>query len=106
MTLIFRGKKVIQEPTKSLRLYILGTLRSAIFLTCYVTTAWSVPCLFRHLRGREERWMYYVNGIIAGLMVLIEVPGRRLELGLYCLPRALESFWNSFIMKGYVKHVP
>ena len=48
--------------------------------------------------------MYVVNGLVAGSMVLIEVPGRRLELGLYCLPRAVESLWNAYVKAGYVKN--
>ena len=50
--------------------------------------------------------MYYLNGIIAGSMVLIEAPGRRLELGLYCLPRAVESLWNCGVKWGWWKHIP
>lgn len=29
-----------------------------------------------------------------------------LELGLYCLPRGLESFWQTMIKNGKVKNVP
>lgn len=47
-----------------------------------------------------------MNGITAGAMVLLEQPGRRLELGMYCLPRAIESFWNSMVAKGYLRQVP
>lgn len=47
-----------------------------------------------------------MNGLFAGSMVLLEAPGRRLELGMYCLPRAIESLWNTFISKGYVSNIP
>ncbi|KAJ3015936.1 UNVERIFIED_CONTAM: hypothetical protein HDU68_012509 [Siphonaria sp. JEL0065] len=67
MTIIFRGKSLSKQPGKNLYWYLLGTARSTL---------------------------YYVNGLLSGSMVLIESPGRRLELGLYCLPRALESLWN------------
>lgn len=29
-----------------------------------------------------------------------------LELGLYCLPRALESIWKTALKNGYVKNIP
>src|SRR5262249_54864291 len=54
----------------------------------------------------DKRNRYFANGIVAGSMVMIEVPGRRLELGLYCLPRALESFWNCGVQWGWWKNIP
>nr|KAJ3418899.1 hypothetical protein HK105_007688 [Polyrhizophydium stewartii] len=106
MTLIFRGKKTITQPVRTLRQIIVSVIRSSLFLTCYVTAAWTLPCLFRTLRGRDEPWMYYINGIVSGAMVMIEVPGRRLELALYCMPRAIESLYNHLVKKGYARHVP
>ncbi|KAI8902728.1 hypothetical protein BC833DRAFT_654540 [Globomyces pollinis-pini] len=106
MTVVFKGKKLLKDPLKSVKQYTKSTLRSVLFLTCYVTAAWCTPCLFRNMRGKDENWMYYVNGLISGAMVLIEQPGRRLELGMYCLPRAIECLWNSLSVKGYVPLIP
>ncbi|KAJ3210751.1 hypothetical protein HK099_008183 [Clydaea vesicula] len=39
------------------------------------------------------------------MMVLLEAPGRRLELALYCLPRALESLWNCLVKKGVLRNI-
>ncbi|KAK6096476.1 hypothetical protein MT418_003308 [Batrachochytrium dendrobatidis] len=105
MMLIFRGKRVLNSPLRSLFHLGFSILRSTVFLTCYVTAAWTLPCLFRWLKGRDLPWMYYVNGMVAGSMVLIEVPGRRLELALYCLPRAIESFYNSLAKQGYAQYI-
>ncbi|KAG5462133.1 MAG: hypothetical protein BJ554DRAFT_5571, partial [Olpidium bornovanus] len=49
--------------------------------------------------------LYFVNGILAGLAVLIEPRKKRLELGLYCLPRALESAWKCGIEWGWLRNV-
>ncbi|KAH6570204.1 hypothetical protein BASA50_004996 [Batrachochytrium salamandrivorans] len=106
MTLIFRGRNVLKHPTRAMFYFVVSVLRSSLFLTCYVTAAWTTPCWFRQMAGYDRPWMYYVNGMIAGSMVLIEVPGRRLELALYCLPRALESLYNSLVKRGYARHLP
>lgn len=37
--------------------------------------------------------------------VLLEAPGRRLELALYCLPRAVECFWNAGVDKKIWKNI-
>ena len=49
---------------------------------------------------------YYVNGFMGGLSVLLEAKSRRIELAMYCAPRALESFWNSLAKRGLVRNIP
>lgn len=41
-----------------------------------------------------------------GLALLFEHRARRLELALYCAPRALESAWVELEWHGYVKSIP
>ncbi|KAJ3099529.1 hypothetical protein HDU97_002972 [Phlyctochytrium planicorne] len=106
MTAIFKGKDILRHPKKITLQFIKSTLRSTLFLTAYVTMSWCAPCYLRRAFGKESIWMYYVNGLMAGAMVLIEAPGRRLELGMYCLPRALESLWNCGVGYGWWRHVP
>lgn len=53
-----------------------------------------------------QQYRYFVNGGLAGLTVLIEIPARRLELALYCLPRAIESFWRCGVKWGRWKYLP
>lgn len=38
---------------------------------------------------------------MSGAMVMVEEPGRRLELAMYCLPRSIESFWNCGVEWGW-----
>ena len=105
MMIIFKGHKMLNNPLKSCVSMAKSILQSTLFLSLYVTSAWALPCLLRRIVGRDQKWMYYFNGICAGSMVLIEQPGRRLELGMYCLPRAIESLWNSWVSKGYCKNI-
>jgi hypothetical protein len=106
MTIIFRGTSILKNPKQTISKIAISTLRSVLFLTCYVTAAWSLPCLFRTLSKKEHWWMYYTNGLVAGSMVILEQPGRRLELGMYCLPRAIECLWNSMVNRGLVRNIP
>jgi hypothetical protein len=46
-----------------------------------------------------------VNGLVSGSMVLLEAPGRRLELALYVAPRALESMWKIMEKYQYVRNI-
>jgi hypothetical protein len=101
MTVIFSGRRLIKDPVNTLTRYVKSVIRSSVFLSSYVTVAWLVPCTLRRLLKREAIWFYYVNGILSGLCALIEAPGRRIELGMYCLPRALESFWRCGVQWGW-----
>ena len=101
MTVVFRGKKAFTQPWQTLTRFLKSTLRSSLFLAAYCSMAWIVPCALRKMFNREHILNYFVNGICSGLCVLIEAPGRRLELAMYCLPRALESAWRSLERLGW-----
>ena len=82
MTILFQRHKLFKYPRIVIKKYFKSTLRSVAFLTAYVTTAWSLPCYLRNIFGRDYIFMNYVNGMLAGAMVLLEQPDRRLELGM------------------------
>jgi hypothetical protein len=74
----------------------------------YATLAWLVPCYVRNFYGQEKTLGYLLNGFLSGASVILEVPSRRIELAMYCLPRALESFWN-ILTSGkykYLRNIP
>lgn len=43
--------------------------------------------------------------MLSGLAVMIEAPGRQMELALYCLPRALETTWNMLLKRSMVRNI-
>ncbi|ORZ33175.1 hypothetical protein BCR44DRAFT_1438892 [Catenaria anguillulae PL171] len=106
MTLVLGHAKLRKRPLASLQRLILSTIRSSLFLAGYVTTAWSATCTFRNALQREHIAFYLVNGMLSGAWSMLEPPGRRLDLGLYCLPRALEAFWRALIVGGVLPTVP
>jgi len=106
MTFLFGSNRVLAHPVESAVHVLKSVLRSSVFLTSYCTIAWAAPCFFRNMFKRDERWMYFVNGLMSGFCVVIEAPSRRLELALYVLPRAVESLWNVCSKYGLVRSVP
>ncbi|KAJ3226434.1 hypothetical protein HK099_004887 [Clydaea vesicula] len=105
MTVVFKIDKFVKDPKNTLLIVTKSILRSTLFLASYVTVAFSSVCYFRRIFGGDKIWMYYVNGFLAGSTVLLEAPGRRLELALYCFPRALESFFNCGVKKGWFRNI-
>ncbi|KAG0220484.1 hypothetical protein BGX31_010982 [Mortierella sp. GBA43] len=105
VTLVFQNKKLASDPKEVARRYVKSTLRSCLFLTVYVFNAFYTPCVMRRLLHKETIFTYLLNGLLSGLAVLIEAPGRQMELALYCLPRALETVWNMMLKRGMVRNI-
>ncbi|KAI9179194.1 hypothetical protein H9P43_005856 [Blastocladiella emersonii ATCC 22665] len=106
MTLVLGSKRARKAPLQTMVRLVTSTVRSSTFLAGYVMTAWTATCIFRNATGTEHISFYLVNGMLSGAWSLIEAPSRRLELGLYCLPRALESLWRALIILGVLPRVP
>lgn len=70
--------------------FTLSCVRSALFLTMYVTMGLSTPCWLRRLIGRDVPWIYAATGAVAGSMVFIEAPGR--QLGKYIDNKSIMGF--------------
>ncbi|KAG0307448.1 hypothetical protein BGZ98_000238 [Dissophora globulifera] len=106
VTLVFQNKRLASDPVESGKRYVKSTLRSCLFLTAYVLAAFYVPCISRRIFQRETNINYLLNGLVAGFAVLIEAPGRQMELALYCLPRALETTWKLLLNRKLVRNIP
>jgi hypothetical protein len=100
-SIIFKGGKLLRDPLGSSRRIVLSTIRSAVFITAWVSCAWSSSCAFRKVIGTDRPAQYFLSGFLAGSSVFIEGPGRRLELALYFVPRAIETAWNCAVKWGY-----
>ncbi|KAI9030784.1 hypothetical protein CLU79DRAFT_731467 [Phycomyces nitens] len=106
VVLVSRFGLLTKEPLSVLQRLVKSSLRSALFLSLYMTAAFGVPCALRRIFRTEGRWIYAVSGLAAGSMSMVEAKGRQLELGLYFLPRAMEALWQTMASRGYVGRVP
>ncbi|CAO3600762.1 unnamed protein product [Absidia cylindrospora] len=106
MTLAFRFNQLKTDPTTVLQKFLKSCGRSAFFLAMYVAMGFATPCAVRPIVGNERLYWYYLPGVISGVTVLLEAPGRQLELALYCLTRAMESWWRTMVKRGHVKNLP
>ncbi|TPX32943.1 hypothetical protein SeMB42_g07554 [Synchytrium endobioticum] len=104
-TLVFRPRAMIRTPIKTMIHFLFTTARSAFFLACFCATGWTSLCAMRRHLGKDAPWMYVVNGLMAGTTVLLEARSRRLELAMYCLPRALESFYRCGVEWGWWRYL-
>ncbi|KAI9596427.1 hypothetical protein BDF19DRAFT_31276 [Syncephalis fuscata] len=104
--LFYARKKILTNPLDLLRRITKGTVRSSLFLSSYVTMAYLLPCWLRHILQRDSIIFKIIGGTAAGFCATIDAPGRRLELGMYCLTRAIETMWNCGVKWRWWRAIP
>lgn len=105
MAAIYKRHILVKTPNIFLKDLTRAILRSSAFLSFYGATAWYIPCVLRHYFKSDKTWFYRVNGIVSGSMLFLESPSKRVEIALYCFPRAIESFWNDGVRRGWFKNI-
>eukprot|EP00897_Mesotaenium_endlicherianum_P006990 jgi/Mesen1/6319/ME000326S05458 len=89
----------MQAPLKTAANATKSAVRSTAFISAFVGIYQGVVCLQRKVAERDHKLTYWLAGALAGLSALLEKPGRRSELALYTLPRAVDSLWYILINK-------
>ncbi|GAQ87156.1 hypothetical protein KFL_003350060 [Klebsormidium nitens] len=90
--LVVHRQNLFRKPLPILSKVALGTARSSLFLSCFCAGAWLFTCTIHQAAGWCGPSTLRAGAFPAGLAVLLEKKSRRMELALYCVARALESF--------------
>ncbi|KAM0936116.1 putative transmembrane protein [Dioscorea sansibarensis] len=98
--LIVHRQGLLKRPYTILGKSLLGTARSSLFLSAYCASAWAWTCLLFRLLERCNIPMVAMGTFPTGLALLIEKKSRRIEISLYCLARAIESFFTCMADAG------
>lgn len=100
--LIVHRQGILKRPNTILAKGLLGTARSSLFLSMYCSSAWLWTCFLFRLFKRCNIPMVALGTFPTGLALAIEKKSRRIEISLYCLARALESFVTCMADVGYL----
>ncbi|KAJ0087209.1 hypothetical protein Patl1_08524 [Pistacia atlantica] len=100
--LIVHRQGLLKRPNTILGKSLLGTARSSLFLSVYCTSAWMWTCLLFRIFKRCNIPMVVMGTFPTGLSLAIEKKSRRIEISLYCLARAIESFFSCMADIGYL----
>lgn len=98
--LIVHRQDLLERPYTILTKGLLGTARSSLFLSVYCTSAWMWTCLLFRIFKRCNIPMVAMGAFPPGLALLIEKKSRRIEISLYCIARAIESFFTCMSFAG------
>ncbi|KAJ7965712.1 Transmembrane protein [Quillaja saponaria] len=100
--LLVHRKGLSERPYTILAKGLLGTARSSLFLSVYCSSAWMWTCFFFRIFRRCNIPMVAMGTFPTGLALAIEKKSRRIEISLYCLARATESFFTCVADTGYL----
>ncbi|KAK7328667.1 hypothetical protein VNO77_22782 [Canavalia gladiata] len=100
--LIVHRKGLMKRPYTILAKGLIGTGRSSLFLSTYCASAWMWTCLLFRIFKRCNIPMVAMGTFPTGLALAIEKKSRRIEISLYCLARAIESFFTCVADAGYL----
>ncbi|XP_058096811.1 uncharacterized protein LOC131242280 isoform X2 [Magnolia sinica] len=99
--LIVHRQDLLKRPYTIFGKGLLGTARSSLFLSVYCSSAWMWTCLLFRIFKRCNIPMVAMGTFPPGLALSIEKKSRRIEISLYCLARAIESFFTCMADAGY-----
>ncbi|CAK7347140.1 unnamed protein product [Dovyalis caffra] len=100
--LIVHRQGLLKRPYNIFGKGLLGTARSSLFLSVYCSSAWMWTCLLFRIFRRCTIPMVAMGTFPTGLALAIEKKSRRIEISLYCLARAIESFFSCMGDSGYL----
>ncbi|KAJ2769946.1 hypothetical protein IWQ57_002883, partial [Coemansia nantahalensis] len=102
---LFKHKQLRKDPVRAITELIRSTTQSSIFYSMMVTGNVNAPCILRKITGRDIPLNYVISGALGGMAVLIDRPGRRTELSMYCFLRALEALWALGVKRGVWRNI-
>ncbi|EOY16003.1 Uncharacterized protein TCM_034905 [Theobroma cacao] len=100
--LIVHRQGLLKRPYTILGKGLVGTARSSLFLSVYCTSAWMWTCMLFRIFRKCNIPMVAMGTFPTGLALAIEKKSRRIEISLYCLARAIESFFTCMADVGYL----
>ncbi|GAB4861219.1 hypothetical protein Ancab_036377 [Ancistrocladus abbreviatus] len=100
--LIVHRLGLLKIPHEILWKSVLGIARSSLFLSTYCSSAWLWTCVAFRIIKRCNVPLVAMGTFPAGLALAIEKKSRRIEISLYCLARAIESFFTCMADVGYL----
>ncbi|CAN8289992.1 unnamed protein product [Cochlearia groenlandica] len=101
--LIVHRQDLLKKQYSILGKGLLGTARSSLFLSTYCSSAWVWSCLLFRTFETCNIPLVAIATFPTGIALAIEKKSRRIEISLYCLARAIESFFTCMLDAGYIR---
>jgi hypothetical protein len=104
-TVLFGLKRAILQPMTTAWYLASSSVRSALFLAMFPTIYMTSVCWYKTYATRYFKMFpgfYFIAGIFGSLSIYMERSGRKFELAMFALPRALQSLGNISVSNGWL----
>ncbi|KAK8941967.1 hypothetical protein KSP40_PGU015981 [Platanthera guangdongensis] len=102
--LIVHRQGLLKRPYTILAKTLFGTAKSSLFLSVYCASAWAWTCILFRTFDRCNIPLVAAGTFLTGTALALEKKSRRIEISLYCVGRAIESFFTCVSDAGYLPH--
>ncbi|OQR90821.1 hypothetical protein ACHHYP_05225 [Achlya hypogyna] len=103
---VLQFRRFLRTPFYSLFRGVIGGFRSTLFMGSFVAIYQAAICVHRQIFQRDHKFAYFAAGLVSSFAIFIEAKGRRSELALYVLPRAVDSLFIMLRDKRWLADVP
>lgn len=105
-SVVFKFGQMLHNPSRTFSRGFFGTVRSAAFLATFVLLYQATMCILRRCLKTDHKYFYFLAGIICSASIFVEKKGRRGELALYVLPRAIHSSYRILLERKWILYIP
>ncbi|KAI9326086.1 hypothetical protein BDR26DRAFT_878038 [Obelidium mucronatum] len=108
---VLKTRELLRRPQALIFRGVKNTIRSSLFLAVFVSTFMRIACITRTLIQRkiiskDNRYLFWLNGLISSAAIFIEDEKRRSELAMYVLPRGMDALYRTLYSKSLIFRVP
>ncbi|CAD8112016.1 unnamed protein product [Paramecium sonneborni] len=103
--LIFKRKRVMQRPVKTISVAVYNYGKSVLFVSLYVAICKYALCKLKNIRQKVDGLNPALAASVACSALFLESEGRRQEIALFIFPKSLETAWRLLKKRGYVSSI-
>jgi len=106
-TILFRWKKLTNEPKKTILELLIKMAKSMGFLGGFILGCRVVACCYCNLTGNKfNRLTVFIMGVLCGLPCITENTSRIAEYSVFTFPRVIEGIFDLLFKLEWLKPIP
>ena len=102
---IFKFKRIKKKPVEEIKKILISFIRSVAFFTFACSLPPTINCHMQRVLGYTGRLPGFLSQIFGMCFVCVESIQRQREIGLFLMPKAIQSLWNAGVNRRYIPEI-
>ncbi|PKC03706.1 hypothetical protein RhiirA5_363000, partial [Rhizophagus irregularis] len=103
----FKSAQLTEDPMALIKKSMFNTIRSSTFISTFVASYQTQICFHRNMikifnLEWDSKYLYWLAGLNSAFAILIENRNTRVNLALYVLPKAAESWYKIMCQRNWI----